>query len=216
MTRPLKKIPTRKRHFQLLELMVAAFILLICVAPSMRIFTSMYQSQQDIVRENQRDHLAHLVHAKFTEQLYKRIISLPENKQSNPIELGDPDIQNFLKQNAFQFSGTFTLESRTPKGQEKPSEYLGKLEIKLKDTSHRSQQKKGDQTIENRDPAETSYDYYVYIKSGEIDSENNNEKKDDKTHAPIPSDQDTSDFKGPTSQKQLLETTERTLKGKLG
>src|SRR5437660_280100 len=117
---PLKRIQRHKRHFQLLELMVAAFILLICIAPTMRIFTSMYQSQQAIVRENQRDHLAHLVHAKFTEQLYKRTISLEEVAQSKPIILGDPELEKLIRQSAYECTGTFTIiKQHTPKGQEK-------------------------------------------------------------------------------------------------
>ena len=168
MQTPLKKIQRHKHHFQLLELMVAAFILLICVAPTMRIFTSMYQAQQVIIRDNQRDHLVHLIHATFTEQLYKRTITLEGVKKGQPIVLEDYELEKLLKDFGYDFTGTFTLlKSSTPKGQEKPSMYLGQIQIKIKDTLHKPKPQEGNKKIEIEDPSDTYYDYYVYIDCGE-------------------------------------------------
>ncbi len=167
-----------KRHFQLLELMVAAFILLVCIAPTMRIFTSMYLSQQEIIRENQRDHLAHLVHAKFTEQLYKRQISLEEVIQSKTIALTDPELISQLQKFSYECTGTFTIvDSYTPRDQEKPTEYLSQLVIKLKDVSPKAQ-KISNKTIENQDPAESFYDYFIYIDAGEMDRKDKTSNKE--------------------------------------
>jgi hypothetical protein len=183
-----KRIKRHKRHFQLLEMMVAAFILLVCIAPTMQIFTSMYQSQQGIIRENQRDHLAHLVHAKFVEQLYKREIPLPleEDKHGKNIELKDSELSELLKKYAYRFSGTFTiLKKRVPKGQEKPIEYLGKIEIKMKDLlyKHKASEQEENRKIQNGDPAETFYDYYIYISSKDPNKKEE-EVKDEKMKAP--------------------------------
>src|ERR1700733_14521161 len=116
---PMKRIRKHKRHFQLLELMVAAFILLICIAPTMRIFTNMYLSQHEIVRENQRDHLVHLIHAQITEQLYKRQIVLPEGAESHPIDLTDPELIGQLEKYHYQLEGVLVIvDSHTPRGQE--------------------------------------------------------------------------------------------------
>jgi Tfp pilus assembly protein PilE len=169
-----------KRHFQLLELMVAAFILLICIAPTMRIFTSMYQSQQEIIRENQRDHLAHLVHAKFIEQLYKRQISLEEVMQSKIIALTDPELISQLQKFAYECVGTFIIvDSYTPRNQEKPTMYLAQLVIKLKDISPKAKKHISNQKIENQDPIESYYDYFVYIDAGEMDKRTDNEQSAD-------------------------------------
>lgn len=165
---PMKKIRKNKRHFQLLELMVAAFILLICIAPTMRIFTSMYLSQQEIIRENQRDHLAHLIHAHVTEQLYKHQIALPQEEGKNhPIQLSDPDLINQLKKLHYDLSGEFVIVAmHKPKGEEHADKYLAKLVIKLKDSLPKVQSKTPDKKFENQDPLETIYDYTIYIDAG--------------------------------------------------
>jgi|GEM_PF-3991261 len=145
-----------KRHFQLLELMVAAFILLICIAPVMRIFTSIYQSQQSIIRENQRDHLAHHVHAEVVERLYKREISI-DDIENQLIFLSDPELNEQLKALSYSLEGILTIvQTYKPKGEEYPTMYLGKLLVKIKDILPKSQ------------GAETFYDSYIYIDAGEM------------------------------------------------
>lgn len=171
----------RKRHFQLLELMVAAFILLICVAPTMRILTSMYLSQQEIIRENQRDHLAHLVHAKITELLYKRQIHIPVGDTNPPVPLSDPELNNELKKYSYACEATLIItDKHKPRGQEHHVKYLVQLVIKLKDVSPKAQ--KMEKKYENQDPADTFYDYTIYIDSGKMASRDDNWKKgqDDK------------------------------------
>lgn len=188
----MKKIQRHKRHFQLLELMVAAFILLICIAPTMRIFTSMYQSQQEIIRENQRDHLAHTAHAKIIEQLYKRQMIFEEGTESKPVPLSDPKLIELLEKSSFSMEGRLEiLESYTPKGQDLPTMYLGKLVIKMKDLAYKPPKKESNKKIENQDPSESFYDYFVYIDSGE---KNKDKKKEDKK---VPGQDPASDKKSP-------------------
>ncbi len=195
---PLKRMLCHKRHFQLLELMVAAFILLICIAPTMRIYTSMYLSQQAIIRENQRDHLAHLVHAKFTEQLYKRLISLEEVMQSKPIVLSDPELEKLIHQCSYECEGIFSiLDSKSAKGMDKPSKYLAQLVIKMRDVSSKPQKQIEDKKIENQNPAETFYDYFIYIDSGDLDSkEGQDDKKGNVSNGQGNKKTDTSNGKG--------------------
>lgn len=176
---PMRKIRSHKRHFQLLELMVAVFILLICVAPTMRIFTSMYQSQQEIIRENQRDHLAHLIHAKITEMLYKRQIHISEGDSEILISLSDPELNDELKKFSYTFEANTIIEPYKPRGREHPSHYLAHLVIKLKDVSPKVQKK--EKTFENQDSADTFYDYKIYIDAGKKaekdDKKNGNDTK---------------------------------------
>lgn len=172
---PKKKIRNHKRHFQLLELMVAAFILLVCIAPAMQIFTSMYHAQQEIIRENQRDHLAHRIHAKITELLYKRQIHIPSGDKNPPISLPDPELIEELKRFSYSFEATLVIiDSTTPKNQENPNRYLAQLVVKLKDVSPKIQKK--EKIFENKDPSETFYDYIIYIDAGCKDKDNKDEE----------------------------------------
>ena len=120
----------------------------------------MYQAQHSILRENQRDHIAHLAHAKFTEQLYKRQVPLQDFQGT--ISLEDEDLLNLLQKYQYSCTGTFTLVDNK-KHKEKIIEYLGKIVIKVKDISKGNRSfffKKGDK---EEDPLETSYDYDVFI-----------------------------------------------------
>lgn len=181
-----KRIRGNKRHFQLLELMVAAFILLVCIAPTMRIFTSMYKSQQNIIRENQRDHLAHMMHARITEQLYRRQFPIEEGIQGKVITMIDPDLGALLQKYSYFCEGKLEIVNcHKSKGGDKPYEYLGRIVIKMKDLNFKSPKNLPDtSTEENQDPSETLYEYLVYIdskedKKGKSDSSEDKEEEDE-------------------------------------
>ena len=158
-----KKIRKHKRHFQLLELMVAAFILLICIAPVMRIFTMMYLSQHDIVSENQRDHLAHMAHAKSVEKLYKRQIILEKGSEIQSIPVDDSDLIAQLKKFGYELEVFLApVAFHQKKGEEHPDKYLRQIVVKFKDVLNRSQCK----TCENQDSSDPIYDFFVYIDAG--------------------------------------------------
>lgn len=167
---PMKRIQKgHRRHFQLLELMVAVFILLICIVPAMRVFTSIYQSQQAIIRENQRDHLAHLVHANITEKLYKNQIPFGKEIESEVIALTDPELTELLQKFSYHCEGTLEImRSYIPQGQELPTKYLGKLTIKMKDITFQKK-RKTHKKFGNENSSETFYDYFVYIDAGEME-----------------------------------------------
>lgn len=154
-----------KRHFQLLEVMVAAFIILICAVPALKIFTTIYVEQKEVVRENQRDHIARLIHANMIEQLYKRAIPLEEVLGEGEKPVADPQLQKLLNHWAYQGTYAFSdAKAYIKKGEEKASKYLVKLTITLNDASNRKKDKK------SPTPTQT-YDYTVYIDSGALDKE---------------------------------------------
>lgn len=74
---PTKKIKNRskrrafKRHFQLLEILIALFLVATCAIPVMGSFVSIYLEQRKMQEEIHLDHLMHLAHAKFVEHLYR-------------------------------------------------------------------------------------------------------------------------------------------------
>lgn len=165
----------KRRPFQLLEVMIAFFILLVCAVPTMRIFTSIYQSQQEIVRKNERDHLARLIHAKLTEKLYKREIPLGEVQVRVPIDLQDRDIEDKLKKLAYTFAGTFTVtNTHTPQSAGYPTEYLGEFVFSLTDLNPSS----------HKDSQEGVYTYFVFIDAGELDNPQLSKNKPQKRTKP--------------------------------
>lgn len=168
---------------------MAAFILLVCIAPTMRIFTSMYHVQQDIVRENQRDHLAHRIHAKITEMLYKRQIHLSQDSKDQTIDLPDPELIAELKKLSYNCNATLKIvDSSTPKDEEHPNQYLAQLVIKFTDLSPRAQNKV--KAIENQDAADNFYDYFIYIDAGEKNKDKDKGKKKDDDEKKKDSDKD--------------------------
>ena len=137
--------------------MVAIFILLVCLAPTMRIFTNIYKAQHNIVRENQKDHLVHLIHAKFTEQLYQRKISLEEMEGESEITLKDDDLDKMQKKYFLDWKGKFALKGRIPKEKKHPVEYLCKLEIEVWDVDKNVRPK------EENSMSRKPYEIYIYI-----------------------------------------------------
>lgn len=154
---------------------MAAFILLICIAPTMRIFTSMYLSQNSIIRENQRDHLAHMTHGKITEMLYKRQIPMDGGLDSRVIPITDPDLNELLQKSFFSSQGTLEIiKSHTPRGKEKPDKYLGKIVVKMKDMTYRPNKNAKPNKVEEKDPSETCYEYIVYVDAGALNDKGKN------------------------------------------
>ncbi len=148
-----KKI--QKRSFQLLELLVAVSILLLCIAPIMRVFTNIYKGERQIMRENLRDHIANRVHASFTEALYKREIDL--NDVEGEIALKDSDLIQLLQNSHCQCTGTFKVaSSRKDKNEYK---YLCSLKIQLKDLFPIQPELIPDK---KHNPVESHYEYSIY------------------------------------------------------
>lgn len=183
-----------KRHFQLLEVIVAAFILLVCAAPALKVFTNIYIEQQEVVRENQRDHIARLIHADVVEQLYKRTIPLDDLRDRREREVITPELKALLKKWSYEGTYVFTnVREYKKKGEEKPIKYLVDLTIGMRDTSKRG-------AIKNKTPPD--YDYEIYINSGAI--------KENKKQAPTDDDLDDED------EDQLMDDSEGRFDGSLG
>lgn len=162
--------------------MVAMLILLVCIAPAMRIFTNIFRSQQEIIRENQKDHLAHLVHMRTTEKLYKREISLDDIKEKKEIlSLADEDIRKFNESNFLEFNGFLSIESTHKTkidGKMKPITYLCKLEITVTDKSVK-QEKKDSFNIPKS--ASDTYAYYIFIDTRKEDESDDEDEQKEET-----------------------------------
>jgi hypothetical protein len=156
-----KKIRKKKnkRHFQLLEVMVAIFLIMVCAVPSFKILTQVYQEQAAVVRINQRDHLVHLIHAKVVEQLYKRAIPLSEIMEGVHAKFADPILQPELERLKYEASYDLSfIEPRSEKGKEKATEYLGKMVIEMRDLL-----KPNRTLVEENQKKEVQYEYLFYL-----------------------------------------------------
>lgn len=151
----------RKRYFQLLEVMIAAFILLVCVAPAMRVFTSIFLSQQEIIRKNAQSHIVHLIHAELTQMLYKNEIPLEDLKQTTFINIQNEELLKLLHKYSYKCTGTFVMiNGPTSRGAAHPNSYLGKLTIEIEDLSLKKLPK---------EKSNYFYTYDIYIDSGKIE-----------------------------------------------
>ena len=180
---PMKIILKNKHHFQLLELMVAAFILLVCIAPAMRIFTTIYLSEQEMIRENQRDHLAHRLHAKITEGLYKRQYQLEGGTKgaSTLVTTSDRDTEALLKKYEYDYEAhIIILNSHKSREEPSPDRYLVKLILELKDISPKARSGNKKKSVKEK-PINTFYDYTIYIDAGAGEKNKINDLDDDET-----------------------------------
>lgn len=150
----------RRLHFQILEVMVAVFLILLCAVPSLEIFTNMYKRQAEANISNQKDHLLRLAHASIVEQLYKNEIPINDVIEGRENELNDSTLKNELNKIGYEASYKFSLFShKTLVGAQEATYLLADLIIKMK--------KKGfnEKTGETK-PEEIDYKYVVYIQRG--------------------------------------------------
>lgn len=144
--------------------MVAIFLILLCAFPALQVYTNIYKEQSKVLRVNQRDHLARLIHASIIEQLYKRTISLEDILAKKPFKLAEPDLLAVLHQMGYEaFYQLSVLKPATEKGQEKAQEYLCRLTICIREGSHSSEANIAFDQISEEALKEGEYVYYVYI-----------------------------------------------------
>ncbi len=147
--------------------MVAIFLLLVCAAPMLHIYTYLFKEQQALLRTYQQDHWVHLIHAKITEQMYKRQIPFEDLLQGKSGIQVDGELKKEL--DPLGFGCTYTLKAtKTPsKKKEEITRYLCELVIKMEDLW-----KKPTKETEAKDKKEeeSPYIYFIYIQSNRIGS----------------------------------------------
>lgn len=152
------KIKIKKKRlarFQLLEVLVAIFLLVVCAAPALKIHVAMYLEQHHILRQNKRDHLVHLVHAAIIEKLYKNEIPFDSLVEKVPFPFKENQVnskfslKNNLKNLNYHCCYFFTnLE-------DKDKHHLFKLTIRLEDVKKNKSKERKDFIFD--------YEYLVYI-----------------------------------------------------
>lgn len=118
-----------KHHFQLLEVMIAVFLIMICVVPTFEIFTNMYKHEADANLINQRDHYVRLVHAHLIEKLYKNEIPIEEIARGFQSDLSDSDLNEKIKKIGYTCS--YEIKGEGIKRKEKIRFHLCNLKIHM-------------------------------------------------------------------------------------
>lgn len=132
-----------KHHFQLLEVMIAIFLIAVCALPILNGYHAMSQVQFESSRRNWRDHLAHLVYGRIMESLYKQTITwqdLVDGRQEKLEKLGQvEDLLQQLQRLSYTCEYQLTVDkSKKPLSEATP--FILKLLIVLRDSSAKSSQ----------------------------------------------------------------------------
>lgn len=126
-----QKSNSKKRHFQLLEIMVAMVLIVLCAAPALKIYTNMYKQQTEIVRNYEADHLVHIVHSKIIERMYKNIISFDDILMGDERSFEDKDLTSKLKKMGYSCNYTIRKINARKVAKEHLVRYLFELNITL-------------------------------------------------------------------------------------
>jgi hypothetical protein len=102
------KFINNKRHFQLLEVMIAVFLIMICVVPTLEVFTNMYKHEAEANLINQRDHFVRLIHANLIEKMYKNEIPIEDIVQGPQTDFSDHDLNEKMKK--IGYSSTYEIK----------------------------------------------------------------------------------------------------------
>jgi hypothetical protein len=124
-----------RRHFQLLEILIALTLVVLCVIPMMQTFVQMHIEQKGAKRSVEANELMKDIHAKVTEDLYFHRISWQEIENSELKKVGDESFAKrakLLNYDAYyQFAPKPDIRGKTGK----TTEYLFTLEIFMIDST---------------------------------------------------------------------------------
>ena len=150
----------KRRHFLLLEVMIAMFLILLCAVPALKLYVDMYLAQRDTVRIYARDQVAEQIHATLIERFYKNTIALESLLSDHNTEhpLNDPPCEEALKKLGFTCHCTLKITNgQKHKDSEKHLHYLCQMKIDIID----------ELPLKKAELLQTAeYNYVVYIDRG--------------------------------------------------
>lgn len=141
----------KKLYFQLLEVMISIFLVIVCAVPMLHTFVQMHIDQKEIHRINERDHLVQEVHAKLLDDLYQHRISWSEIENKQEREIADSSILERAKKRDYKVTYQFSVD-QPKKVVDETNDVLIKLEIKMLD-------------LKNPKKKVPSYHYYIYART---------------------------------------------------
>lgn len=153
----------RNRPFQLLEVMIAMFLVALCALPLIQPHVYMFEQEQKAIRLLEVDHAASLVYADIVETLYENKIDwdqIVDKSVRHPIN--SPELTNL------GYEGYYTFDKLLSKPPEEPPEetnYLMNVSLVLNP--------RGESRISKL------YEYLVFIKRKIKQGEDTTPKKED-------------------------------------
>jgi Tfp pilus assembly protein PilE len=147
-------IKKQKRHFQLMEIMIALLLIMACAIPMVHSYVHMYKEQRHFVRSSHLDHLAHLIYAHIIEELYQQKISWQDMEGGVERELQHPEMSKLLKKEGAH--AKYSLKVKTKKSNKaKVLKHLATLTLTVVDdrTNEKEEEKK----------PRKEYEYVIYI-----------------------------------------------------
>lgn len=111
MKRVLSKVK-RKSFFQLLEVMIALFILMICAVPIMQTYVQMHIQEKDMEQLVKRNQLVHEIHAKLIEKLYTETQTIANFENERTEEIKDEELEKKLKDLGYKGHYKMYLEGK--------------------------------------------------------------------------------------------------------
>lgn len=131
----LKKMPflIQKRHFLLLEVLIAFVIIALCMIPLISPHVFVLTEQKKFVKQVELDHLANLVYGDIVERMYQNEIQFSNVINGYEFEVDDPLLERIKFDKRLPYKGSFHFKEIIHKPtQEAPKTfYLVKLEIRF-------------------------------------------------------------------------------------
>lgn len=160
---PMTHFRQLKRHsFQLLEIMVAAFLVVVCAAPVIRIYSTIYVQQQKIAEINSLNRIVHHIHFLLIEKMYKHAIPMEQILSTQRFPVEENEVKEPLQKLGYHAFYTFSdYQKKGVKKKEegdKPVQNLVTLTVTL--TPHHSRPT-------DREGGILSYPYKVFISTSD-------------------------------------------------
>ena len=108
-----KRSNIQKRPFQLLEILIAIFLVIVCAIPLVQTYVGMHLEQKDQNRLADANQIVEEVHAKILEDLYKKKIGFQQMEDPQEREIDDESL--ITKAKKLNFKVTYNFERVLPR-----------------------------------------------------------------------------------------------------
>jgi Tfp pilus assembly major pilin PilA len=181
MKKQMPMIIKSKRHFQLLEVMVAVFLILLCAVPALEVYTNMYKQQAFVNLAYKKDHLVRLIHSHLVEKLANNEIALEEIFQGREFDVNQTELKKALRKIGYEAHYQFKITF--PKND---SQQLTKNRLLAEMTIQMKKKKGVTQAFleKGKEDQVTDYTYSVYIDRGYLVEDDERDDNDDDVQEP--------------------------------
>lgn len=121
----------RKRHFLLLEVLIAFAIVIFCAIPLIAPHVDMYKAQREWLDKEELDHVVNLLYADLLEKLYLNTIDWAELRAEPEVTITPQMIREAGYNKPLFFNGKYKFEIKKfkPKNEDKFNFYLFNLKM---------------------------------------------------------------------------------------